>query len=69
MVSPEDISFDSAKKNQKEPAESKAHVHVAKPQVRFQYLSVNKALKEYFFKALTKCFTEKTSLQSQLVRF
>ncbi len=42
-------------------------MHISEPEVRFEYLPVNKAFEENFLQALAECPSEESALKTQLV--
>ncbi len=69
MMSSENVRLDSTEQDEQKPAESQAHMHIAKPYVCFKYFPVKKTFHENLLYTLTESFPEKASLQPELVLF
>jgi hypothetical protein len=67
MFCPKNISFECSEKNEKKPAESQAHMHVAQTEISFKDFSVYQAFHEDLLDAQGKWQTEETSLKTKLV--
>ena len=68
MFCSEYIGFKSAKQNKQKPAESQAHVHITKTEIRFKYLPVEQTLHENLFNTQAKSHAKESSLQPEFIR-
>jgi hypothetical protein len=67
MLRTENISFNRPEKDEQKPSESKAHMHITKPEICFQNFFMEKTFEKDFPEALSESSSEKSTLQTQFI--